>query len=70
MPWRWLTALLVMLQESWSARHDAHLRLLKLQVEMLQSGLLGNRGYMTTTRSSANPLMPSSIATMAALSEH
>ena len=43
MPWRWLTALLVMLQEAWSARRDSHIRLLKLQVEMLRSRLPGNR---------------------------
>jgi len=40
---KWLMALLVMLQEAWSARRDAHIRFLKLQVEMLQSRLPGNR---------------------------
>lgn len=39
----WLLALLVMLKEAWSARRDAHIRFLKLQVEMLQSRLPGNR---------------------------
>lgn len=39
----WLVALLVMLKEAWSARRDAHIRFLKLQVEMLQSRLPGNR---------------------------
>ena len=37
----WLTALLVLLQEAWSTRRDAHLRLLKLQVEMLRSRVPG-----------------------------
>ncbi len=32
-----------MLSEAWSARRDAHIRLLKLQVEILQSRLPGNR---------------------------
>ena len=36
---RWLIALLVLLQEAWSTRRDAHIRFLKLQVEMLQSRL-------------------------------
>jgi putative transposase len=40
---QWLIALLVMLQEAWSARRDAHIRFLKLQVEMLQKRLSGNR---------------------------
>jgi len=40
---RWLVALLVLLREAWSARRDAHIRFLKLQVEMLQSRLPGNR---------------------------
>ena len=40
---RWLMALLVLLQERWSARRDAQIRFLKLQVEMLQSRLPGNR---------------------------
>jgi putative transposase len=39
----WFTAFLVMLMEAWSARRDAHLRFLKLQVEMLRSRLPGNR---------------------------
>ena len=40
---RWLMALLVLLQEAWSARRDAHIRFLKLQVEILQARLPGNR---------------------------
>ena len=40
---KWLTALLVMLQEMWSTRRDAHIRLLKLQVELLKERLTGNR---------------------------
>ncbi len=40
---RWLNALLVVLQEAWSARRDAHIRFLKLQVEILRSRLPGNR---------------------------
>ena len=40
---KWLTALLVVLQEAWSARRDAQIRFLKLQVEILQSRLPGNR---------------------------
>ena len=39
---KWLTALLVMLQEMWSTRRDAHIRLLKLQVELLKERLTGN----------------------------
>jgi len=40
---KWLTALFVLFQEAWSARRDTHIRFLKLQVEMLQSRLPGNR---------------------------
>ena len=40
---KWLTALLVLLQEAWSTRRDAHICFLKLQVEMLKERLLGNR---------------------------
>ncbi len=40
---RWLNALLVVLHEAWSARRDAQIRFLKLQVEILQSRLPGNR---------------------------
>ena len=40
---RWLTALFVLFQEAWSARRDSHIRFLKLQVEILQSRLPGNR---------------------------
>ncbi len=39
----WLVAFLVMLKEAWSARRDAHIRFLKLQVELLKSRLPGNR---------------------------
>ena len=39
----WFTAFLVMLMEAWSARRDAHIRFLKLQVQMLRSRLPGNR---------------------------
>ena len=40
---RWLTALLMMLQEAWSARRDAQIRFLKLQVEILRARRPGNR---------------------------
>ncbi len=40
---RWLNSLLLLFQEAWSARRDAHIRFLKLQVEILQSRLPGNR---------------------------
>ncbi len=40
---RWLTSVLLLCREAWSARRDAHIRFLKLQVEMLQSRLPGNR---------------------------
>ncbi len=40
---RWLMVLLVLLQERWSARRDAQIRFLKLQIEMLQSRLPRNR---------------------------
>ncbi len=40
---KWLTALFVLSREAWSARRDTHIRFLKLQVEMLQSRLPGNR---------------------------
>jgi putative transposase len=40
---KWLTAFVILLQEAWSTRRDAHIRFLKLQVEMLQSRLPGNR---------------------------
>ena len=39
----WLMALLVLLKERWSTRRDAHVRFLKLQVEILRSRLPGNR---------------------------
>ncbi|MGB2824715.1 MAG: hypothetical protein WBF17_27330 [Phycisphaerae bacterium] len=39
----WLMALLVLLRERWSTRRDAHVRFLKLQVEILRSRLPGNR---------------------------
>jgi hypothetical protein len=38
---KWLVALLVLLREAWSARRDAHIRLLKLQAEMLKARLPG-----------------------------
>ncbi len=40
---KWLITLLVLLPEAWPTRRDAHIRFLKLQVEMLQSRLPGNR---------------------------
>jgi len=40
---RWLIAFIVLLQEAWSTRRDAHIRFLKLQIEMLQTRLPGNR---------------------------
>ena len=43
MPPRWLTAILLLCREVWSARRDAHIRFLKLQVEILQSRLPRNR---------------------------
>ena len=39
----WLTALRVLLQEAWSTRRDAHIRFLRLQVEMMKERLPGNR---------------------------
>ena len=39
----WLMALLMMLSEAWSARRDAQLRFLKLQVELLRAKLPGDR---------------------------
>ena len=44
---RWLMALLMLLKEAWSARRDAHIRFLKLQVEMLHSRLPGNRAILS-----------------------
>lgn len=66
---KWLMALLVLLQEAWSTRRDAHIRFLKLRVEMLQARLPGNRvildpverrtgrtgGFTTTTRAMTPP---------------
>jgi len=40
---KWLMALLVLLHEAWSTRRDAHIRFLKLQVEILKERLPGNR---------------------------
>ena len=40
---RWLTALFVLSREAWSVRRDTHIQFLKLQVEILQSRLPGNR---------------------------
>ena len=39
----WLMAMFVLLKERWSTRRDAHVRFLKLQVEILRSRLPGNR---------------------------
>ena len=39
----WLNSLLLLFREAWSARRDTHIRFLKLQVEILQSRLPGNR---------------------------
>ncbi len=44
---RWLIALLVLLQEGWSARCDGQIRFLMLQVELLRSRLPGNRVILT-----------------------
>ncbi len=46
---KWLTALLVLLGEVWSTRRDAHIRFLKLQVEMLKARLPGNRVILDPT---------------------
>ncbi len=40
---KWLIAFIVMLQEAWSTRRDAHIRFLRLQVELLKERLPGNR---------------------------
>lgn len=40
---KWLTAMVVLLHEMWSTRRDAHIRLLKLQVQLLKDRLPGNR---------------------------
>ncbi len=40
---KWLTSVLLVLMEAWSTRRDAHIRFLKLQIEMLQARLPGNR---------------------------
>ena len=40
---RWLSSLLLLFQEAFSARRDTHIRFLKLQVEILRSRLPGNR---------------------------
>ena len=40
---KWLTALFVLSREAWSSRRGAHIRFLKLQVEILQTRLPGNR---------------------------
>ena len=39
----WLMALFVMLAEAWSARRDAQVRFLKLQVELLRDKVPGGR---------------------------
>jgi len=43
---RWLTAFLVLLQGPWSTRRDAHIRFLKLQVEMLKARRLGEKSSL------------------------
>ena len=48
----WVVALLVMLKEAWPARRDAHVRFLKLQVEILKSRLTGRVDTRKSTRSS------------------
>ena len=40
---RWLSSLFLLRREAWSARRDTHIRFRKLQVEILQSRLPGNR---------------------------
>lgn len=40
---KWLTALLVRLHEMYSIRRDAHIRLMRLQVELLKKRIPGNR---------------------------
>jgi len=45
---KWLTGMLVLLTEAWSARRDAQIQFLKLQVQMLQSRLPGNRVILTS----------------------
>ena len=40
---RWLMTVLFLLMEAWSARRDARLRFLKLQVELLRQKVPGNR---------------------------
>jgi len=44
---KWFTAFVVLIQEMWSARRDAQIRFLKLQVEMLKSRIPGNRVILT-----------------------
>jgi len=51
---QWLMAPLVLLQEAWSTRRDAHIRFLKLRVEMLKERLPGNR--VISMRSSGDGL--------------
>ena len=46
---KWLTVMLVLLCEAWSARRDAHIRFLRLQVELLKDRLPGNRVILTPT---------------------
>ena len=43
----WLIALLVMLQEAFSVRRDAHFRFMKLQVELMKERMPGNRVILT-----------------------
>jgi len=44
---KWFTAFLVLIQQMWATRRDAHMRFLKLQVEILKSRLPGNRVILT-----------------------
>jgi len=43
----WLVALLLMIQEAFSVRRDAHFRFMKLQVEMMKERMPGNRVILT-----------------------
>lgn len=40
---KWLMAILMVLQEALSARRDTQVKFLKLQIEMLEARLRGNR---------------------------
>ena len=45
----WLVAMLVLLRERWSARRDAQIRFLTLQIEILRTRLPGNRIVLSPT---------------------